>query len=264
MCEMIAIYLCLGVAAGTLGGLLGIGGGMVVVPGLAWVFDHYNLAPGSVMHMACGTSLAVMILTSVSSLYTHLKRNIEFLSIYRLLLPGIILGVVIGVLFSTWLSSHTLALVFGVFVILMSIKMFFHREHHADHRLPSFAGMSGVGVVIGAKSGLLGLGGGIITIPFLTYCGVNMRKSVVVSVVVGVTIAVIGATTYVVMGLLLRPNLPHWSLGYVYIPAWSCVAVTSMLFARIGANLSHRLPVTLLKRIFAVIMLSIGLHMLLQ
>ncbi len=264
MFEMIIIYLSLGIVAGTLAGLLGIGGGVLVVPGLAWVFLHYHLAPGSVMHMACGTSLAVMVMTSSSSLHSHLKRNIEFWSIYRLFLPGIVIGVVVGALFSTWLSSRTLAMVFGVFVILIAFKMFFHRSRSGDHRLPGLPGMSGVGVVIGAKSGLLGLGGGVITIPFLTYCGVDMRKSVVVSVMVGMTIATIGALTYILTGLTSQSHLPHWSLGYVYLPAWISVATSSVLFARVGANLSHRLPVPMLKRVFAIVMLLIGIHMLQQ
>ncbi len=261
MIEMVAIYVLLGMFAGTLAGLLGIGGGILVVPGLAWVFEHYQLVPHASMHMACGTSLAVMVLTTGSSLYTHLGRKIEFWSIYKQLLPGIIVGVLLGAIFSTQLSSRTLATVFGVFVILMAIKMFFSRESHGEHRLPGMPGMSGVGAIIGAKSGLLGLGGGVITIPFLTYCGVNMRRSVVVSVMVGMTISSIGAVAYMLIGWHY-PTLPRWTVGFVYLPAWLSVAVMSALFARVGALLSHRLPVGILKKIFSIVMLAIGIHML--
>lgn len=261
MVMMLALYLLLGVLAGTLAGMLGIGGGIIVVPGLAWIFHHYHLIPHATMHMACGTSLAVMVMTAGSSLHSHLKRNVEFWSIYKQFLPGIFVGVWLGAIFSTQLSSRTLAIVFGVFVILMAIKMFFHRDIHGEHRLPNRGVMAGVGCAIGAKSGLLGLGGGIITIPFLSYCGVNMRRSVMVSVMVGMTIAAIGTVAYMVTGwsYLYRPA---WSIGYVYVPAWLTIAFASTLFARVGAHLSHRLPVATLKRVFACVMLLIGVHML--
>ncbi len=261
MMEMIVVYLVLGVFAGTLAGMLGIGGGVLVVPGLAWIFMKYHLCGTHVMQMACATSLAIMVLTSGSSLYGHLKRKFEFWPIYKQFLPGIVVGVVVGAIFTTWLSSRTVAIIFGVFLIMVSIKVFFHKERHGEHHLPKLPGMMGVGGLIGAKSGLLGLGGGVITVPFLIYCGINMRKTVVVSVVVGMTVATIGASTYIFMGLL-RSDLPAWSLGYVYMPAWFSVAASSFIFARLGAHFSHRMPVKVLKRIFAIVMLAIGVRML--
>lgn len=258
---MILVYMLLGAVAGTLAGLLGIGGGIMVVPGLAWVFMHFQIAPDYAMHMACGTSLAIMVLTTGSSLHSHVKRKVEFWAIYRKFLPGIVLGVMLGALFSTWLTSRVLAIVFAVFVLLMALKMFLHRGTGGEHRLPGWLGMSSVGIGIGAKSGLLGLGGGVITIPFLTYCGVNMRKSVVVSVMVGMTIALIGSVSYIVLGLR-QAGLPAWSLGYIYFPAWISVALASMVCARVGAYFSHRMPVRALKIVFAVLMFLIGVRML--
>ncbi len=262
MLEMILIYLLLGVFAGLLAGLLGLGGGVLVVPGLAWVFSHYHLCGGDyTMQMAVATSLAIMVLTTGASCYGHLKKRIEFWSICKMMMPGVIVGAVAGALLSTILTTRMLEILFGAFIVLVAVKVFFHKDEiRSDHCLPAWSGMVSAGSLVGAVSSLLGLGGGIITMPFLLYCGVNMRKTIVVSVVVGLAVACIGAVTYVVSGLF-NPNMPQWSLGYVYLPALICVVITSFVFARIGAHYSHRVPVKVLKRLFAIVLLVIGVRM---
>lgn len=259
--EAVGLFLCVGALAGLLSGLLGIGGGIILVPGLLFVFTHMHFPPRYVMHMAAGTSLATMILTTSSSLYGHLQRRIPFWSVYRYLLPGVVFGVIAGAALSDLLSSAALSVIFAVVVIVMAIKMFWQRSQVGQRSLPAKPIMLFVGTLIGAKSGLLGLGGGVISVPFLTYFGRPMRQAVVVSVATGFTIAIVGSLVYMLTGYRVS-GLPEWSLGFVYLPAWVCVVTASIIAARIGVIWSHKIPTKLLKKLFAVVMLAIGIHML--
>lgn len=259
--ETVAVFLGVGAVAGLLSGFLGIGGGVLVVPGLLFAFSHFGFPKQNLMHMAAGTSLAVMVLTTSSSLYGHLKRRIPFWPVYRQMYLGVIFGVMAGGLASDLLSSQMLELIFAIVVLLMALKMFWQQSTVGKRSLPHPAIMALVGIIIGGKSGLLGLGGGIVSIPFLTYFGRPMRQAVVVSVATGLTIAITGALMYMLTGYNAS-GLPAWSIGFVYVPAWLCVAAASMTFARLGAMLSHKISIKLLKKIFAIVMLAIGIHML--
>lgn len=255
------IYFFLGVFAGTMSGLLGIGGGLVVVPGLAYLFEAQHMPAETLMHMAISTSLAVMIITTSRSLRSHLKRHIPFWAIYKQLMPGIIVGATGGAVLAHFLRSNTLGVIFGIVVLLVAVKMLFEGKRPDGHRLPGRIGMASAGVVIGAKSGLLGLGGGTLTIPFLNYCNVSMRKAIVVSSATSLTVAITGSISYAIAGMGIVP-MKHWMIGYIYWPAWIVVALGSVLFAPLGVYWSHKLPVLILKRIFAVFLLLVGVHML--
>ncbi len=257
---LVILFFFLGALAGLLSGLLGIGGGLVVVPGLAYLFQIEH-AGASYMHMAAGTSLAVMIFTTYRSLRAHLKRGVEFFPIYKQFAPGVVVGVIGGALLAHQLHADVLQIIFGVVVLLISINMLIGREVSANHNLPRPVWMATFGVLIGGKSGLLGIGGGALTIPFLTYFNVSMRQAVVVSVAVGLTVACIGTASFILTGLHV-PGLPKWSIGYVHLPAWAAVAAGSVTFAPLGAKFSHAINVKLLKRIFAVFLLIVGIRML--
>lgn len=255
-------FLLLGAVAGTLSGLLGIGGGLIVVPSLAFLFQWLGMPVDVIMHMAAGTSLAIMIVTTTRSLRSHLKRRVEFWPIYRQLLPGVVVGTVIGAFIAHWLNSQVLSLIFGFFVLIVAIRSWLDHHHtETRRRLPGFWGMNTAGVLIGAKSGLLGVGGGALTIPFLTFCRVDMRKAVVVSAATGLTVALVGTAVFILNGLGVG-HLPRYSLGYVYWPAWFPVALGSVLMAPFGAKWSHDLPVVTLQRVFAICLLFIAARLL--
>lgn len=259
--QIILVYLAIGAGAGIISGLLGMGGGVVVVPALAFVFAWLKFPGSYIMHMAAGTSLAIMIFTTGRSFLSHRKRGIEFWSVYRRFVPGIIVGVILGGILAHYLHTDTLKIIFGVFLLLIAIKMFAQKTTNPTRQLPGWKGMSTAGLIIGGKSGLLGIGGGAVTVPYLTYCNVPMRQAVVVSVATGWTVAVIGSITFSLTGLAAA-GLPAMTLGYIYVPAWIGVAVGSFLCAPIGAALSHTLPVPLLRKVFAVVLFLIGVHML--
>lgn len=254
-------YCVLGVGAGVMSGLLGIGGGLVVVPGLAFLFKYSVIPHDLIMKMAVGTSLATMILTSMSALREHLRNDIVFWPIFRRLLPGIIVGTILGAIIAHFLNTRILEILFGIFVLFIALRLLFAHQFTGRHELPRQSVMHFVGLIVGTKSGLLGLGGGALTIPFLAYCNVSIRTAVVVSAATSLTVAIIGTISFMINGLQVM-HLPAWSMGYVYWPAGLPIMICSLLFTPLGVRLSHYLPTTTLKKIFGVFLLLIGLQML--
>lgn len=254
-------YLAVGVAAGLIAGMLGLGGGVVIVPALALVFPLLGLPSSVLMHLAIGTSLAVIVPTSISSTLAHYRRGAVDLPLLRLLLPGLVPGALLGGWLADKLPSVLLARVFGVFVIAVATQIFFNATAPGRRPLPGHAGLLATGIVIGTASTLLGIGGGSLTVPFLNYCRVDMRRAVATSSACGLVLGVVGAATFLWAGRD-HPGLPPGAIGYLYLPAFVGIAVVSVLTAPYGARLAHSLPVPTLKRAFAVFLMLAGLRML--
>jgi len=256
------IYLGLGAFAGVLAGMLGVGGGLIIVPILAWVFLGLGFDHGVIMHLAVGTSLATIVFTSISSVRAHHQRGAVHWPLVLRLMPGIVGGVFIGALAAKHLPTAALRTVFGVFELLVAAQMGFSLLPAAHRVLPGRIGMTVAGSVIGAVSAIVGIGGGTLTVPFLLWCGVAMRQAVATSAACGLPIAAAGAAAFAWIGSSATA-LPPLSLGYLYLPALVGVAASSILFAPFGARLAHTLPVMVLKRFFAVFLAVLGLRMLL-
>ncbi len=257
-----AAYLVTGLASGVLAGLFGVGGGVVVVPALIFVFTRTGLAPDWVPHLAVGTSLAAIMATGAASAYAHHRRGAVRWDLVRGLAPGIVVGAwagaaVAGVLPDLWLKR-----LFACFLLYVGATMFMRPADKAPRPIPGTLGMLAVGSGIGALSALVGIGGGTITVPFLNRAGVAMRNAVGSSAACGVPIAIAGAIGFVVVGWG-REGLPAAATGFVYWPAVAAILVTSVPTAPLGAHLAHRLPVAVLKRFFAVLLLVLGARMLL-
>lgn len=253
-------YLFIGAAAGFLSGLLGIGGGLFVVPALAYTFQEIGIPDADVMHIAVGTSFLIMVITASRSLLAHLRYALPFWSIFKKLLPGVLLGTLLGAQLAHWLHSDTLRLIFAVFVLLVAVELFFFPHWRWGKTAPPTPVFWGVGGFIGLKSGMLGLGGGAITIPFLTTSHVPMRQAVLVSTAVTLTVALLGALFFALVGDASR-NL-SWSIGSIYLPAVLGVSIGSVLMAPVGSVVSHWLPVNTLKKIFALFLVAVATHML--
>ena len=255
-------YLALGVFAGVMAGLLGVGGGLIIVPTLAWIFHHQQVDDAIVMHLAIGTSLATIVVTSISSVRAHHRRGAVLWPIFWRLTPGIVVGAWLGAAIADALPSAVLSKVFAVFVLTVAAQMGFGAKPAPHRELPGTAGMLTAGGVIGAVSAIVGIGGGSLTVPFLTWCNIAIRQAVATSSACGLPIALAGALGFVVTGLNAAGR-PDWSLGYVYGPALVGITLTSMLSAPLGAKLAHTLPTEMLKKVFAAFLTLVGVKMLL-
>lgn len=255
-------YLTLGLFAGVMAGLLGVGGGLIIVPTLAWIFHHQQVDDAIVMHLAIGTSLATIVVTSISSVRAHHRRGAVLWPIFWQLTPGIIVGAWLGAAIADALPSAVLSKVFAVFVLTVAAQMGFGAKPAPHRELPGTAGMLTAGGVIGAVSAIVGIGGGSLTVPFLTWCNIAIRQAVATSSACGLPIALAGALGFVVTGLNATGR-PDWSLGYVYGPALVGITLTSMLSAPLGAKLAHTLPTEMLKKVFAAFLTLVGVKMLL-
>ncbi len=254
-------YIALGAFAGVLAGLFGVGGGLVIVPVLAWLFLHQGMNPEVIMHLAIGTSLATIVFTSISSVYAHHRRGAVQWQAFAQLAPGIVLGAWLGAVIADNMPSTNLRVIFGVFELLVASQMGFGLKVSPHRTLPGRVGMGIAGGVIGTISAIVGIGGGTMTVPFLQWCNVEMRKAVATSAACGLPIAVAGALGFVVSGWN-EMGLPALSSGYLYWPALGGVVAASVLFAPLGARLAHALPAAQLKRWFALFLAFLGIRML--
>lgn len=254
-------YLVFGAFAGIIAGLLGVGGGIVVVPALFWFFTAQGFSQELIMQMALGTSLAAIMFTSVSSLRAHHRRGAVVWPIVKGITPGILVGTFLGSCVAARLSTGFLKGFFVAFLYYVSIQMLLNIKPKAHRQIPGKLGMFGAGLAIGAVSSLVGIGGGTMSVPFMVWCNVAMHTAVGTSAAIGFPIALAGTIGYIVNGFG-APNLPPLSFGYIYLPALFGVAAVSVLTAPYGAKLAHKLPVSTLKRFFAVFLLAMATRML--
>ena len=260
----LGIYALLGVFTGLMAGLLGIGGGLIVVPALAYLFTAHGTVPDDhLMQVAVGTSLATILLTSIGSIWSHHKKGAVDWSILRRILIGLVIGSVAGSYLAHYLPSDILKKLFGLIEILIALQMAFGRQPAPHRQLPALPGMTAAGSGIGALSSIMGMGGGAISTPFFVWCNVPIRNAIATSAAIGLPAAIAGTMAYVLTGWGIN-TLPGMSLGYVYLPAWLGIGVMSIVFAKVGASLTHRLPVPVLKRIFSILLVILGVKMLLS
>lgn len=254
-------YALVGAAAGTLAGLLGVGGGVIIVPGLALLLAGGEVPVDRLMQVAVGTSLATIVVTSLSSIRAHHRRGAVHWPVVARMTPGIVAGALLGAVIADMLPSRTLAIVFGVFLLLVAARLAFGGQPAPHRQLPGPVVLAACGGGIGTLSSLLGIGGGTMTVPLLAWCNVALREAVATSAACGLPIALAGAAGFALAGLD-NPAMPALSTGYLYWPAFIAVAPLSVAFAPLGARLAHTIPVVVLRRGFALFMLIVGLRML--
>ena len=255
-------YVALGVFSGFFAGMLGIGGGLVMVPALTMMFAAQASFPASeVLHLALGTAMAAILFIALASLRAHHTHGAVRWRIVAQITPGILLGTLLGTLFAASVPARPLAVFFTGFVCLVAVQMILNLKPKPSRELPGTAGVIAVGTGIGALSALVAIGGGSLTVPFLTWCNVRVQHAIGTSAAVGFPIAVGGSLGYLYNGWG-HPGLPEGSLGYIYLPACLWLVPSSMLMAPLGATLAHRLPVATLKRLFAGVLIVLAGKML--
>ncbi|MBI2311605.1 MAG: sulfite exporter TauE/SafE family protein [Betaproteobacteria bacterium] len=244
-------YLATGAFVGFFAGLLGIGGGLSMVPILVFLFGAQDFPANHVMHLALGTAMTTIVFTAVSSLRAHHAHQAVRWDIVRAMTPGIVAGTLLGTALVGSLPSRWVALIFTAFVFYASARMWRSTRTRPTRPLPGKAGMSVAGGIIGGVSSLLAAGGAFMTVPFLTLCNVPMHHAIGTSAAVGLPIAIAGAVGYVLNGYRVE-TLPAWSLGFVYLPALLGIVAASVLTAPVGAKVAHKTEVGVLRKIFAV------------
>lgn len=257
-----AIYLASGAFVGILAGLLGIGGGMTLVPVLAALFTAQHFAPDHIVHLALGTAMASIVFTSASSVREHWRLGGVDLAIVRRMAPGMVTGSLLSTLAAGWIAQRHLALAFAVIVYAGATQMILNRKPAAARPLPGAAPLFGAGLVIGTICGLVSAGGAFLTVPFMLWCGVPLRSAIGTAALLGIPVAAIGAVGYLLSGWSI-PQLPAWSAGFILLPALLGLVSGSIVTAPFGARLAHRLPVLALKRIFALLLYLLATKMLL-
>ena len=263
MLTVIAIYLILGLCAGILSGLLGIGGGLVIVPMLVASLTWQHIPDQFIMHLALGTSMATIIFTSVSSFMAHHRRGAVHWKIVRQVIPGILIGTFLGSCVAARLSGPFLKGVFVIFLYYVASQMLTNKKPKPSRQIPGNTGMFGVGNIIGGVSSLVGIGGGTLSVPFMMWCNVPVHEAIGTSAAIGFPIAIAGTLGYIYNGLHTA-GLPAYSFGYAYLPALAGIVSASVLTAPLGVRLAHSLPVPKLKRVFAILILVVGTRMLIS
>ena len=252
-----------GAVAGMFAGLLGIGGGIIIVPVLAMVFTSQGVSIDVLMHVAIGTSLATIVITSLSSIRAHQKHKAIDWDVVRVITIGLFIGGFIGAMIAKLISGEDLKLIFSIFMFLIAAQMYFGNTTKAHRTLPNKPGMILAGTGIGTIASLMGVGGGSMSVPFFTWCNMSIRNAVATSSAVGFPIAVAGTIGFIFTGWS-AVDRPVMSVGYVNLPALFSIVVASVLSAPLGAWIAHRISPIILKRIFAGFLLILGVRMILS
>ncbi|WP_350657282.1 sulfite exporter TauE/SafE family protein [Psychrobacter sp. S1-30-MNA-CIBAN-0213] len=268
------IFLIIGALAGFAAGLFGVGGGTIIVPLLFIVFTQMGYSPDNIMHLALGTSLATIIVTSISSLMAHNKKAAVMWPIFKNLAPGLAIGCFLGAGIAGQISGLYLQLIVGVFLLWVAYKMFFggkkqvashandvSNANHTNIELPSKPKQLAAGGVIGVASAIFGIGGGSLTVPYLTRYNVVMQKAVGTSAACGLPIAIAGALGFMFFGMQQQVDVPN-TIGFVHIYAFLGISIMSFFTAKIGAKVAHILSPEILKKCFSVLLTVVGFYFL--
>ena len=264
------IFLIIGALAGFAAGLFGVGGGTIIVPLLFIVFTQMDYSPDNVMHLALGTSLATIIITSISSLMAHNKKGAVMWPVFKNLAPGLAIGCFLGAGIAGKLSGLYLQLIVGVFLLWVAFNMFTggkkkvesnaantNDTNHTNTALPSKPKQLAAGGVIGIASAIFGIGGGSLTVPYLTRYGVVMQKAVGTSAACGLPIAIAGALGFMFFGMQQQVDVPN-TIGFVHIYAFLGISIMSFFTAKVGAKVAHMLSPELLKKCFSILLFAVG------
>jgi uncharacterized membrane protein YfcA len=254
-------FLILGAFTGIFAGLFGIGGGGIMVPVLTFIFVRLSFPAEHLVHMALATSMAAIVPTAIASLRAHHQRGAVMWPVVIKIAPGVLLGTFTGTFLASYLSATPLAIFFSIFMAFVALQMVLGRKPKPSRQLPDTFVLTGVGSGIGGVSALVAIGGGTLTVPFLTWCNVVLPVAIGTSAAVGLPIAFSGALGYLVNGWSVA-NLPTHTLGFIYWPAVIVMATASFFTASLGARLAHALPISVLKKCFAILLIGLSLQML--
>lgn len=259
---LILALVALGLLTGFLAGLLGVGGGMLMVPVLTALLNAQGVPEAHTVKMAVATSLATICFTSLASVRAHHQRDAVLWKVARVLAPGIVVGSLVGSQIAVALPARLLGLFFAAFVGFSATQMFMNRKPRASRVLPGSAGMFGMGSLIGMLASLVGAGGAFVSVPFMTWCNVPIHKAVATSAALGFPIALAGTVGFLVAGWHLAPM--HGAIGYVSWPGLLVLSLCSVATAPLGARVAHGMDIAPLRKIFAGLLYCIAVYFVLR
>lgn len=260
------LYLATGAMAGLLSGMFGVGGGTIIVAIISEIFIQLGFAPEHIMHIAIGTSLATIVLTSISSASAHHRQhNVDWMVVIKIA-PAIIVGALLGSVLAAKLHSFGLSLIFAIFVLVIATQLLLKNSSKKNNveeaAIPhQNKYLISAGLIIGAFSSLVGIGGGSLSVPYLMASKLNMRRAIGTSAAIGLPIALAGTLGYIINGWHVT-NLPAASIGFIYLPALIGISLSSMFTASYGAKLALKLPISILRKLFALLLYLVGFNML--
>lgn len=255
-----SVYLITGAFVGLAAGILGIGGGLIIVPVLATALTYF-IDSNQTVHIAIATSLATIFVTSFSSAYAHHKHGAVRWDVFKMLTLGVLVGAFIGGWMSQYFESNTLSKIFGILELLIAINMLLALKPNPSRQLPGFIGNSMAGTLIGSLSSMVGIGGGTLTTPYQVWNNISMHQAIATSAAISLPVALAGSIGYVLAGMQAT-DLPDYTTGYIYWPAFLGIILISVFTAPIGAKLAHKLPTKTLKRAFGVFLIILAIKML--
>ena len=261
--EWILLFLLLGCVVGFMAGLLGIGGGGIMVPVLTSMFLLRGVPVENVVHLALGTSMAAIIITSISSLRAHHLKGGVIWAVVRSMAPGIIVGTFLATLFVSQISSIYLAIFFSMFMAYVAIQMFRNKTPKPDRSLSGNTELLFVGSGIGAISAIVSIGGGSLTVPYLIRQNIDIKKAIGTSAAIGLPISIAGTLGYVINGWQSY-SMGSYTFGYVYLPVVLLISLASFITAPYGAKLAHKLNVATLKKVFSLLLIILSIKMLIS
>lgn len=271
--SILLIYCLVGAVIGLLSGLLGIGGGLVAVPALSWILTLQGVNEELIMHIAVATSLSTIIFTSLASIRVFNRQGEVIWQLVKKLLPGVVIGTMLGIIISQFLSTHDLRIIFGLFVLIISFRLLFEKpkslppvsntEPQTNPRPKHRWDPHGIALTTGLSSGLLGVGGSIIIIPYLLHQGFNIRQASGTSITCSLPIALVGVIFFIATSWNLN-DLPPYSTGYINWGATLGLSIPSIFSVSLGGWIGKRVPQTTLRKIFAIFLIFVSLDMLLH
>jgi uncharacterized membrane protein YfcA len=259
--EFVLACLLLGTVVGFFAGMLGIGGGALLVPMLVSLFERLHVTPDHILHLALGTSMATIVVSAVISLRTHHAHGAVDWPTMRMMTLGVLIGALLGTFIAREVSTPLLSLIFAVFIGYVALTMLIGFKPKPTRQLPGPGGLIAAGGGIGVVSALVAIGGGALTVPFLTWCNRDIRQAIGTSAALGLPIALGGTAGYIFNGWGVA-GMPPQVLGYVHLPALVAIAAASLFTTSLGARAAHRLPVPLIKRLFSLLLIALAAHML--
>lgn len=259
--QTVVLFLMLGAFVGFMAGLLGLGGGGIMVPAFVAIFMAQGVCSDEVVHLALGTSMMSMVITTFSSFRAHYAKDGVIWDIFRKMTGGVILGTFLATFLAARLDSIYLALFFTVFMSVVTVRTVLDIKPKPDKKIPSTANLFGAGTIIGAISAMMSVGGGAFTVPYLTAHNIDIKKAIGTSAAIGFPIALSGTIGFMINGWS-ETALDSWQMGYVYLPAVLFVSIMGAFTAPLGVRVAHSLPTDILKKLFALLLVVLSFKML--